>query len=426
MRFTILYAPAHNSFLRITFPFNMGAFVSTSLKPGLRLALILCVCTAGVFSAFAQNDDSGASNPQSTTTQASAKAAVVPDQPVDVSVKVNVVNALATVHDKHDKLVNNLTKDDFTLTDNGVPQTIHYFAKESDLPLSLGLLVDTSLSQRNVLDDERTASYKFLDQMLRVDKDVAFVIHFDHEIELLQDLTSSRAKLEEALHSLQIAEPQRDDDNSGGSNAPQGPGSSPYPGSGGQQRMHRHGGTDLYDAIYLASNEVINKQQGRKALILLTDGDDRGSKETLVSAIEAAQRADTVVYSIYFKDPDQQNFNRGFGGGHRPHIGMGGGGGYPGGGGRYPRGGQGSEPRVDGKKVLEQISKETGGRMFEVSKKDTVEQIYAQISDELRNQYNLGFTPTGDSAAAGYHKIQLTTKKKDLTVQTRDGYYSDR
>ena len=398
--------------------------MSLSLKPSLRLALILCVFSAGVFSAYAQNDGTGSANPQSITTQASAKSSA-PDKPADVSVKVNVVNALATVHDKHDKLVNNLTKDDFTLTDNGVPQTIHYFAKESDLPLSLGLLVDTSLSQRNVLDDERTASYKFLDQMLRVDKDVAFVIHFDHEIELLQDLTSSRPKLEDALHSLQIGQPPRDDGNAGGSNAPQGPGSDPYPGSGGQQRVHRRGGTDLYDAIYLASNEVINKQQGRKALILLTDGDDRGSKETLVSAIEAAQRADTVIYSIYFKDPDQQNFNRGFGGG-RPHIGMGGGGGYPGGGGGRPRGGQGTEPRVDGKKVLEQISKETGGRMFEVSKKDTVEQIYAQISDELRNQYNLGFTPTGDTAGAGYHKIQLTAKKKDLSVQTRDGYYADR
>jgi VWFA-related protein len=404
------------------FPLIMGAFVSSSLKPGLRLAIILCVLSAGAYSAFAQNDQSaGPSNPRSTTMQAAAKPAAAPDKPADVSVKVNVVNALATVHDKHDKLVNNLTKDDFTLTDNGVPQTIHYFAKESDLPLSLGLLVDTSLSQRNVLDDERTASYKFLDQMLRVDKDVAFVIHFDHEVELLQDLTSSRPKLEEALHSLQIGQSPREDD--GGSNAPQGPGSNPYPGSGGQQRMHRRGGTDLYDAIYLASNEVINKQQGRKALVLLTDGDDRGSKETLVSAIEAAQRADTVVYSIYFKDPDAENSNRGF---SRPHIGMGGGGGYPGGG-RYPRGGQGpSEPRVDGKKILEQISKETGGRMFEVSKKDTVEQIYTQISDELRNQYNLGFTPTGDASGVGYHKIQLTTKKKDLTVQTRDGYYADR
>ena len=415
--FTNLYAPAHNPFCNITFRFKMGAFVHKTQRSAFRTALIISAISVGSWFAFAQNNDN-ARPVNGQATQASAKPADASNKPADVSVNVNVVNALATVRDRHDKLVSNLTKDDFTLTDNGVAQTIHYFAKESDLPLSLGLLVDTSLSQRNVLDDERTASYKFLDQMLRVDKDVAFVIHFDREVELLQDLTSSRAKLEDALHSLQIAEPTHED--STGSTVPQGPGSGPDPFPGGQ-RMHRRGGTDLYDAIYLASNEVMNKQQGRKALIVLTDGDDRGSKETLVSAIEAAQRADTVVYSIYFKDPDAETFNRGFG---RPHIGMGGGG--PGGG-RYPRGGgQGREPRVDPKKILEQISKETGGRMFDASKKDTIEQIYAQISDELRNQYNLGFTPTGDKAGAGYHKIQLTTKKKDLTVQTRDGYYTDR
>lgn len=253
----------------------------------------------------------------------------------------------------------------------------------------------------------------------------------------MQDVTSSRPKLEDALHSLQIAQsnpnsnPNDDPSDDSGSNSPQGPGQQPGQGQGqGRQRMHR-GGTELYDAIYLASNELMSKQQGRKALIVLTDGEDRGSKETLLSAIEAAQRADTVVYSVYFKNKDE-DLNPGGGGyGHR-HIGMGGGypgGGYPGGGGRYPGGGNGPrqrEARVDGKKILEQISKETGGRLFEVSKKDTVEQIYSQIQDELRNQYDLGFTPSEAAGAAGYHKIQLTTKKKDLTVQTRDGYYSDR
>jgi len=355
------------------------------------------------------------------------------DKPADVSVKVNVVNALATVRDKHGALVKNLAKDDFVLTDNGSPQTIHYFSQESNLPLTLGLLVDTSLSQRNVLDDERTASYKFLDQMLKQEKDVAFMIHFDREVELLQDVTSSRPKLEDALHSLQIAQsnpnsnPNDDPSDDSDGNSPQGPGQQP---GQGRQRMRR-GGTQLYDAIYLASNELMSKQQGRKALIVLTDGEDRGSKETLLSAIEAAQRANSVVYSIYFKSKEDEDFNRG-GYGHR-HIGMGGGGypggGYPGGGGRYPGGGNGPrqrEARVDGKKILEQISKETGGCLFEVSKKDTVEQIYSQIEDELRHQYDLGFTPTEEAGAAGYHKIQLTTKKKDLTVQTRDGYYSDR
>jgi VWFA-related protein len=331
-----------------------------------------------------------------------------------VSVQVNVVNVLATVRDKHGKIVNDLTKDDFVMAEDGRPQTIRYFAKESDLPLTLGLLVDTSLSQRRVLDQERSASHGFLDQMLRVDKDQAFVIHFDREVELLQDLTSSRDKLEVALEQLQTPQLTQTSGNDP---------SNPDPNSGRGSRRMGGGGTLLYDAVYLASDELMKKQQGRKALVVLSDGVDHGSKETLESAIATAQRSDTVVYSILFKD-DEREGGGGFGG---PRIGMGGGGmgggmGRRGGGGGYPR----SEPRPDGKKVLERISKETGGRMFEVSKKDPIDQIYDQIEEELRSQYSLGYTP--DRAAnAGplYRKIQLTTKQNGLVVQTRDGYYAD-
>ena len=173
------------------------------------------------------------------------------------------------------------------------------------------------------------------------------------------------------------------------------------------------GGTLLYDAVYLASNELMGKQQGRKALIVLSDGVDRGSKETLASAVAAAQRANTLVYSILFAD--EHPYGGGYGG-----RGMGGMGRHGGGGpGRYPQ-----QVRPDGKKVLDQISKQTGGRLFEVSKKLPIEQIYSQIQDELRNQYNLGYTPDRTDATAGYHKIHLTTKQKDLIVQARDGYYS--
>jgi VWFA-related protein len=397
----------------------------------LRGFIIASVMIAGSCFACAQSNDGAtpanpasaspsSSNSASSASESLAKPAdAASGKSADVSVNVNVVNALATVRDKHGALIKNLTKDDFILTADGAPQTVHYFSQETDLPLTLGLLVDTSFSQRMVLDDERSASYKFLDQMLRVDKDDAFIIHFDREVELLQDVTSSRPKLEDALQALQIASSASDDDND---HSPSG-----GPGQGqGRQRMRR-GGTQLYDAIYLASNELMKNQRGRKSLIMLTDGVDRGSKETLVSAIEAAQRADTVVYAIYFKSNDE-DFNRGGGGGGgRPHIGMGGGGRFPGGG--YPGGGRQrypQEPRVDGKKILEQVSGETGGRLFEVSKKDTVEQIYSQIQDELRSQYSLGFTPTAAAASIGYHRIQLTTKKKNMTVQTRQGYYSGR
>src|SRR5580700_9571244 len=185
-----------------------------------------------------------------------------------ISVDVKMVSLLAAVRDKHGHIVNHLTKDDFVLEQDGHPQAITYFRRDSDLPLTLGLLVDTSMSQRRLLDQERDASHVFLDHLLREDKDKAFVIHFDYEVELLQDLTASRQKLEASLD--QLGAPQFS--NSGGGDS-----------SGGDHDRHGHagGGTLLYDAIYLASNEITKKQQGRKALIILSDGVDRGSKESL-------------------------------------------------------------------------------------------------------------------------------------------------
>jgi VWFA-related protein len=349
-----------------------------------------------------------------------------PTSAATLSVDVKVVTLPVTVRDLRGQIVRNLTKDDFLLEQDGHAQTIRYFAQEANLPLTLGLLVDTSMSQRNVLDQERTASESFLEQMLTAAKDQAFIIHFDREVELLQDLTSSRDKLRTALASLQTPSPDRNSRGGGESS----PDSSP----GGSHRMHG-GGTLLYDAVFLASDELMKKQQGRKALIILSDGVDRGSKESLQSALEAAQRADTVVYSIYFADNHQEE-GRGFGrpGGGWPGGGWpgggGSGGGWPGGGGSGGGGRRGGgqrspqEARPDGKKILERISKETGGRVYEVSRKETVDKVYASIAEELRTQYSLGYTPDKANDAAGYHKISLT--EKNLTVQTRDGYYAER
>ena len=315
-----------------------------------------------------------------------------------IAVEVKTVSVLATVRDKHGKIVPDLTKDDFVLDEDGRPQVINYFAREKDVPLRLGLLVDTSLSQRRVLEQERSASYAFLDNLLRADKDVAAVINFDRDVTLLQDFTSSRPKLQAALQQLET--PQMDTQGGRGTHQRGGGGS----GGGGR----RGGGTLLYDAVYLASDELMSKQQGRKALIILSDGVDHGSKETLAQAIETAQRADTVVYSILFSDEEAY--------GHYGGHGMGP---YGGHGGRYPP----QQERPDGKKILEQIAKQTGGRLFEVSKKESVEKIYADIEEELRNQYSLGYTPEKD-LQPGYHKIHLSTHNKDLKVQARDGYYS--
>lgn len=332
--------------------------------------------------------------------------------PPPISVEVKMVSLLATVRDKHGHLINNLTKDDFTVEQDGHAQKITYFAQESNVPLTLGLLVDTSMSQRRVLDQERSASHDFLDKVLREDKDKAFVIHFDYEVELLQDLTSSRQKLDASLEHL--GEPEFAQ-TGGGSSGGNGGG-----GGGGGSRGRGGGGTLLYDSIYLASNEIMKKQQGRKAIIVLTDGVDRGSKESLQTAIETAQRADTVVYSILFADKEGYGNGGGYGGGHHGG-GMGGGGMGGGGGHRYPQ-----ESRPDGKKVLEQMSKETGGRFFEVSKKEPIDQIYAEINEELRSQYGLGYVPDKADTAPGYHKIHLSVNQKDLTVLTREGYYADR
>ena len=341
-------------------------------------------------------------------------------EPPTLTVTVKVVNVPATVRDKHGQIIPNLTKEDFLLEEDGHPQTVRYFAHDTDLPLTLGLLVDTSLSQRRVLESERHASYTFLDQMLRQSKDAAFVIHFDHEVELLQDLTSSREKLEAAFQSLQTSQSNPASGGGGGTNGNGGgPGGGGYP--GGRGGGHRHaggGGTLLYDAAYLASDELMKKQQGRKALIILSDGVDSGSKLSLETAIESAQKSDTVVYAILFKD-DEEHDRGGFGG----RGGYGGGGmGRRGGGGRgYPQ-----ESRPDGKKILERICKQTGGRLFEGSKKHPIEKIYESIAEELRNQYNLGYTPEPADLEGNYHRISLKTKQKDLTVQAREGYYSAR
>jgi VWFA-related protein len=336
-----------------------------------------------------------------------------------LSVDVKVVNLPVTVRDKHGKIVTNLSKDEFSLEEDGKPQTIRYFNQENNLPLTVGLLVDTSMSERDNLDKERAASRTFLDQMITRPTDRAFVIHFDRQVELLQDLTADHGKLERAVGEIDstsaVQSTPTSDQGSGGSHA------------------RRGAGTLLYDAIFLACDEVMKKQTGRKAIVVLTDGEDRGSQETLNSAIESAQRSETVVYTIYYgghEDHDNGGFqnggpdDNGYPGGRYPG-GRYPGGGYPGGGypggSRYPRGSQ--QTRPDGKKTLQRIAQETGGRYFEVKKKDSVDDVYAAIAEELRTQYMLGYTPPKDQTD-GYHSIHLTTKDKDQSVQTRAGYYS--
>jgi VWFA-related protein len=317
-------------------------------------------------------------------------------QDAQFSTDVNVVNIYATVRDKQLKIVNNLAADDFVLTEDGRPQTIKYFSQESDLPLTIGLLIDTSLSQRTVLGEEKDASYSFLDQVLRPEKDQTFVIHFDRETELLQDLTSSRKDLRRALDAVHLVDDQQ-----------------MRQGGQGQGGGRRQAGTTLYDAIFLASDEIMAKQKGRKALILLTDGVDEGSKESLYDCIKAAQRSDTLVYSILFADREGygQPVMARLGGMGMGRRGMG-------------RNAPMNAQRPDGKKILEQISRETGGGFFEVTKKEPIDSIYKTVQEELRNQYSIGYVSDQDPSGSGFRHISLTAKNnKSLTVQAPEGYY---
>jgi len=320
--------------------------------------------------------------------------------PTSSSVAPDIVKLFATVRDKHGKIVSNLTKDDFVLTQDDHPQIIQTFSKDTDLPLTVGLVFDTGTNQAGALDRERSASHDFLDQVLRESKDKAFIIHFDREVELLQDLTSSRDKLFNALGLLQTARSGRDNEGDSGEQG---------------QRRTSHGHPNvLYDAIYLACNELMKTQHDRKVLIVMSNGVDRNSRETVGSAIESAQRTDTLVYTALSKDEEPASAGRGFG--------------FPGGGGMGRRGGAPrrapEETPTDAKKILEQISREAGGGFFEISKKQPMSQIYGAIQEELRHQYQISYTPTQSGDWSGFHKIQLTTRQKDWVVETRQGFYA--
>lgn len=338
------------------------------------------------------------------------------------SADAKVVTIPVTVFDKRGNPVPSLTENDFALTVDGTAQAIQSLRGAAGQPLTLGLVVETGAGQGNTLEAERAASKAFIDQMLTGPRDKAFVIQYAGEVDLLADVTPEKSKVDAALGQLgapQSRNTAADAQNSGNS--------SPHLGGAG---------ATLYDAIYLASAELMKKQPGRKALIVLSDGVDRGSKESLFSAIEAAQRANTAVYALYFKGEKQRKDNGGF---PRQRRGPTGGGwpgsgrypgGYPGSGGGWPGGGGGRPSRptegtnIDGRKVLGQICRETGGGSFEVSKKHPVDQIYSAIASQLRGQYLLSFAPGKKSSYGGFHRITLTMKNKDLYAQTRQGYYS--
>lgn len=377
--------------------------------------------------------------PAQSRAQQPAAAAPTSDQSVaTLHVQAREVLLPVTVRDKHGVLVTSLQKSDFTLTEDGRPQVIKSFTRESNLPFQVGLLVDTSRSISGAMEDERKSAGQFVDKMLPGEAkagdaagaapaggaplpagDQAFLLHFDREVELLQDFTGSREKLHHEIEEMGSTSRSRDD-----SHGPETTGDD-------RERPSGRGGTQLYDAIFLASDELMKPKSGRKALVIFSDGVDRGSKESMSEALDAADHANVSIYTIYFKGEQERGPNEGFpSGGHHGGMGgggyPGGGGGYPGGGGGYPGGGghRRDEPQVDGKKIMEQLATRTGGRFFEAKKRENLEEIYNAIAEELRGQYLLSYTPDVVDNDGGYHKVALKAAKGDLDVITREGYYA--
>jgi VWFA-related protein len=283
------------------------------------------------------------------------------------SIGVNVTNVLATVKDKNGHVIHDLTREDFELDEDGRRQEIRYFTARADLPLTIGILVDISGSQTGVIQEESRASFQFLDQVLREGQDRAFLFRFYRRAEMLLYLSGSRAELRAGLSRL------------------------------GDPKVGMDG-TALNDTIKIASGTIMSKQQGRKALIVLSDGVDTGSSTTLAAAIASAQLADTLIYCLgFYEDGDGGGYGR-FGGGRT------------------------------GESVLKQLAKQTGGGYFEISSKQNAEKAFRQIEDELRNQYSLGYE--SDGTLPGFRKIHVAVHRKDLKdlkdlkVQAREGYWA--
>ena len=332
-------------------------------------ALTLALAVAGVPALLAQEAPSPDAPPPAS------HAPALKEEPLHagetLKVNVNLVSLYFTVHDKHGLLIPHLTKDDFNILEDKAPQKIKNFTAETDQPLTLGILLDTSGSQQNVLPMEQQTGGAFLSRVLR-SKDEAFLISFDINVELLSDYTSNPHALSRAMDKAQI------NTGSGGGGMPTG---TPR-------------GTLLYDAVFLATHDKLQQETGRKAIIILSDGEDQGSTEKLQGAIEAAQKANTIVYVLLIAD-------RGFYG--RGMYGMG----------------------YSGDAYMRQMAEATGGRVIDVGNNGKkMEDAFAQIEEELRTQYVASYTPTNDKLDGSYRKIDVQCKGDGLKAQARKGYYA--
>jgi VWFA-related protein len=314
-----------------------------------RLSLKLFVGTVAALMLFCEPSLPGSQNPDTS-------------QQGGIRVQVNLVDLFATVRDKKTKqIISSLEQNDFKITEDGAEQKISFFARESTLPITLGLLIDTSGSETSTLGAEQEAAVRFLSRVLRKG-DLAMVVSFDTDSDLLADLTDDQGRLDRAINRARINAPSA-----------QGPLAQTIP------------GTVFYDAVYAACHDRLAEEAGRKAIVVLTDAQDEGSTLKVQDAIEAAQRTDTVVHILLIADPH-------YGGGNES--------------------------------VAKKLTDETGGRTIVVRNEKNLQQAFDQISEELRSQYTLGYYSTNSAHDGSYRKIKVDTTRKDLDVLTRRGYYA--
>jgi VWFA-related protein len=280
------------------------------------------------------------------------------------------VNVYAIAEGRHGRLIRDLKQEDFELSEDATPQKIEYFSRETDAALSLGVALDTSASQQHLLSTEQEAAKKFLRSVLQ-HSDQAFVMNFDADVKLLQDFTNEPRNLARAIDAAEI--------NSKGRSILD------------ESSEPTKGGTHLYDAVYLASNELMKTRYGRKVLVLVTDGEDQGSKVNLQKAMEAAEKADVIVYSIVLSDPEFYTM-------------MG--------------------ASYHGDASVRKLARETGGRTIRVKAVAQLSVAFEQIARELRSQYLLGYTPSNTLGDGSFRRIHVTVRGHNYTVRTRTGYYA--
>jgi VWFA-related protein len=317
---------------------------------------------------------SSAGSPQNSATSGSQQDdQKLPEAQRTLKVQTTLVNVFVTARDKHNGIISDLAEKDFTIYEDGQPQKVAFYSKDVNMPITLGILIDTSGSMANIIGAEQDTASRFLREVMRK-RDEAMVISFDFDVNLLADFTQDASVLEHAIRRTRINAVS-----SGGVVTP-----STLP-------TGQNGGTDLYDAVYLACHDQLASEAGRKAVILLTDAEDTGSKLTMQQSIEAAQRADTVIHVLRLSD---EPFYFGMGMGY------------------------------SGASVARKMAEDTGGREIEVRNEKSLEKAFDIISEELRSQYVLGYYPTNTKRDGTFRKIKVELDRSDVKILARKGYYA--